>query len=100
MDRKLLSYLQREIFMKNDWILWLQQPNGPIANVQNCCIFPAMAKHISKLHAFKVSRKVLDLDRIDKFVQKFFFYFKKSMLGKTYVHHKQVVQVMYWYEGG
>ena len=99
-DGKLLTYLDREVFSKNNWILRPQPPNSPIANVQDCCVFPAMAKHISKRQAFEINGKVLDLEGINKFVEKVFAALDEATLAKTYVHHEQVVRAIYRHEGG
>ena len=99
-DGKLLTYLEENIFGKNNWILRPQPPNSPIANVQDCCVFPAMAKHVSKRQAFETNGRVLDLEGIDKFVNKVFLDLEESMLARTYVHHEQVVRAIYTHNGG
>ena len=50
-----------------------------------------MAKHISKQQTFKINSKMLNLERIDKFVDKVFMDLEEAMLAKTYIPHEQVV---------
>ena len=40
-------------FTKRGWLWMPQPPQSPLLNINDCCIFPALSKHVSQMQGFR-----------------------------------------------
>ena len=97
-EESLKTYLEIE-FASRGWLFVPQPPNSPCTNVQDCSVFPSMAKRVNRLQSLRHNGQGLRINELDEAVREIWNTYEMDTLGRTYLHHWQIVNAICQYGG-
>ena len=98
-SNELKQWLEATFNIKG-WLLTPQPSNSPLTNVQDCCLFPSMAKLVTADQGINNGSHYLKGENLWKSVVRVWKNYKLETLAKTYLHHTQMVNAIHQCKGG